>query len=472
MRKQERDIYFSEKARRDFFKSVKRKNRKQIRKANFYKHYVTLKRNAEERKFDFHKPIFEIYLGSKTFVPKYRKPEYSTNIKYLASIKELFSKEIVREKEDGKFEIPVIFSLIDNYKESFYFLKRLFACLYFQKTNQITLDYSKCNRIDVDASACMDILLGEFIYYKKRCNRIGYEIKPTKILPIKFEKPEIMKILFSIGAYKNLKGYEIKFDDIDPLPLMIGIRNQPYSYEKCEVALTHIVEYIKGLLTKLNRDLTTDAEDNLYKVLGEIMINAEEHGTMPHWYCIGHFQEINTEEHFGIFNFSIFNFGETIYQTFKSSKCPAKVVEQMKELSKDFTRRSLFKKSEFEEETLWTLYALQQRVTSKPERRGNGSIQVIESFFKLKGDLMKDDISKFLIVSGNTRILFDGTYGIIQKEKEGEKSKIKMITFNDSEDIRDKPDKKFVTFAENYFPGTLISARILIKYNNTNVEEK
>jgi hypothetical protein len=42
-----------------------------------------------------------------------------------------------------------------------------------------------------------------------------------------------------------------------------------------------------------------------------------------------------------------------------------------------------------------------------------------------------------------------------------------MITFNKSQDIHDKPDQEFVTFAPQFFPGTMISARILIKFDNT-----
>jgi hypothetical protein len=44
-----------------------------------------------------------------------------------------------------------------------------------------------------------------------------------------------------------------------------------------------------------------------------------------------------------------------------------------------------------------------------------------------------------------------------------------MMTFNESGDIEDKPDKNFVTFVPQFFPGTLFSAKICINYQN--VEE-
>ena len=124
----------------------------------------------------------------------------------------------------------------------------------------------------------------------------------------------------------------------------------------------------------------------------------------------------------------------------------------------------IFFKKQFEEETLWTLYSLQEGVTTvapeKYRKRGNGSIQFIESFFNIKGeDEITDKISRLAILSGNASIVFDGKYKIHEKTIEGEK--FKYMTFNDSQNIEDKPDSKYVRFVEDYFPGTIISAKIL-----------
>ncbi len=50
--------------------------------------------------------------------------------------------------------------------------------------------------------------------------------------------------------------------------------------------------------------------------------------------------------------------------------------------------------------------------------------------------------------------------------KQGEDNrKFKMMTFNKNGDIKQKPDKKYVNFAKNYFPGTIISANEWKKFN-------
>lgn len=460
--------YKSHRGWKIYIKSVRRREKFRLRKAGYLRYQLHMKRYAEAHGVVFDRPKKTPFYHEKKLPPV---PDYSKNINFLLAAKNLFSEVQVHNLSDGHLYIPCCFSLIENYEESFNFLKRLFYILHKRRCDQIILDYEKCERIDVDASICMDIILADFIGHFYRCRFLGYKDRfPRGILPINFEKENIKKVLFSIGAYANLKGFRIEYPDILDLPVLINKHDNPQVWGKSEVDLTKIVEYIKRCLKRLNRELTTDAENEFYKVIGEVMSNALEHGTLDQSYEIGYFQEIHNEaEHYGIFNFSILNFGDTIYQTFKKETCPnTSVVKQMTDLSEGYTKKGWFRKARFEEETLWTLYALQEGVTSKEKKRGNGSIQYIENFFKLKGDLMKDNISRMVVVSGNTRILFDGTYQIREIPKEGEKRRSKVITFNESGEINVAPDENFVTFAPHFFPGTMISARILIKFDNTN----
>ncbi|MFB3386603.1 hypothetical protein [Flavobacterium sp. LAR06] len=464
------EIYSSKKGWISFLKKNKRNKKIKRRKAgyNLYKRNIKKHAIGSDRNYKSYSRSSN-WRGVKT--PK--KPVYSEKIKYLLSIPELFSKEKLSTNDNGNLMIPKCFSLIENSKESFDFLKKLLLALHTNKFKKITLDYSTCERIDVDASICMDIILAEFIIYFKSCVRLGFgnEISIKSIEPINFEdKENIKKVLFSIGAYRNITGFKVDYPDIIGLPVIVNDHKADNVWSKSELDLTNIVEYIKECLGRLNRELTIDAENEFYKVIGEIMSNALEHSSTDFSYAIGFFQEtLNDDEHFGIFNFSIFNLGDTIYQTFKNENCLNKTaVSEMNALSENFTNNGLFKRASFEEETLWTLYALQEGITCKPKKRGNGSIQYIENFFKLKGDMTKDNISFMTIVSGNTRIIFDGTYQVIKKTKEDSNRKYKFITFNESGDINDKPNKKYVNFAPNFFPGTLISARILIKFDNTN----
>ncbi len=370
--------------------------------------------------------------------------------------------------------IPTVFSLSDEQyaSDSFKFIRQLFDCLYHERVVDLLIDYQKCQRIDIDAQVYMDVLLREFIQYYKSCDRLRIKRHVQTIVPINYKEDQIAKVLFSVGGMRLFSKLDIHFSDVIPLPLQIGNRKNRRSTESRDLEITRIVDYVVASLRDVGRELTENAETQLYKVVGEALINASEHATTNYRYAVGYFQkQVQDADVLGTLQLVIMNFGDTIYQKFKDLRCPNKVaVRQMEHLSETYTRRSLFKAAKFEEETLWTLYALQEGVTSHKEwRRGNGSIRFIQSFFGLKGDMACDSESKMTILSGSARIIFDGTYQIVNQEVErnGKPVKHKIMPFNSTNSLHDSPDNKFVKFVADHFPGTMLSARICIKPENT-----
>jgi hypothetical protein len=430
----------------------------------FYKYKSDVRKSNHEEKF-VNFPFYQF--------------KQKSNLKTKASLPETLTYFLNKEKSfaDNKlvfdtniFKIPKIFSIIEDYNETTIFLNKLFNSLYNQSYEDIYIDYSECEQIDVGASMCMDIILSEFIKYFENLIKGNHKVKIAKIRPINFERYDIEKILFSIGAYRNIKGFKLNNDKILDFPILIGNKQNPRLAEEREVHITKTVDYIIDCLKTLNKTLTGPAETNLYKTIGEILQNADEHSDTNYRYSIGYFEKDNEKDNnYGVFNLAILNFGNTFYETFKNPECNnIEVVEQMKNLSQKYTSWSLFKKNSFEEETLWTLYALQDGVTRIADwERGNGAIRFIESFFKLKGNEECDNISKMTLTSGHTRIIFDGNYQIVEKERGKENKKFKMMTFNESGNIEELPDSKYVKHETNYFPGTLLSAKIRIDFNNT-----
>ncbi|RIY35114.1 hypothetical protein [Capnocytophaga canis] len=397
-----------------------------------------------------------------------QKPEYSETAKYFLSNELSFGKEDTMFDSET-FNIPKNFSIIDNYSETTLFLKKLFNSLYNQTFEKITIDFEKCEQIDVCASMCMDIILADFIKYHQQCKKDGHRMKITSIKAINDRKYNISKVLFSVGVYKNLKGVNVSFPNLIPFPVVVGNKDNPKKMDKREIDITKTVNYIAECLANLNRKLTNKAESKLFKAIGEIVINAEEHSSTKKRYIIGYFEKIGNkdDDNYGILNLSILNFGKTFYETFKESE-NMEVVNQMKSLSKKYTTNGLFRTKKFEEETLWTLYALQDGVTRMNDwKRGNGAIRFIESFFELKGNIQTDNVSKMVITSGHTQIIFDGKYNITEQKRNGEN--FKMMTFNTSGNIEDMPDQKYVKYEENYFPGTIISVKLKMDYENTEI---
>lgn len=371
----------------------------------------------------------------------------------------------------GKFLVPQHFSIVEKPKESYELITSIFGALLFQRYEYVSIDYSICEEIDLGAQVLLDVIQKEILIFYERCKRHPMTIPRIKsIVGKNVNNENVKKMLFSVGSPAIHSKKTINYPDIIKYPLCIFDASIPISQEKKErqkdIDCTNLIDYVLECLGRFNKVLSPEKREDLAIVISEILINAEEHSSTNIRYSIGYLQEHNENgHHYGIFKLAIFNFGDTIYQKFKSPDCPNKhIVSEMIKLSNSYNSKKLFLNEEFEEETLWTLYALQEGVTTVPAteylKRGNGSIQFIEKFFSIKESNEMDSVSKLSILSGKTSIIFDGKYELTEGFNSiGEKCT--YMTFNKSGNIYDKPDKEYVKFAKYNFPGTIISARIL-----------
>jgi hypothetical protein len=397
------------------------------------------------------------------------------NISYILACEnsDFHIEKVVKDipENGGVFKVPKEFSIVDHPNESFKFIQNILGALVLQKYTKMVIDYSECKRVDLGAQVLLDIILKDIILFFNRCK--GF--KPTmprvkEINGINIKDKNVQKLLFSVGSPAIHSNRTVNFPDIIPYKLCIHDREidgDPIAIrEQKDLDTTKLIDYVIDCLKSLGRTLTGDKLDDLSTVIGEILINAEEHSTTKFRFSIGYFHKIEINgKQFGVFRLAILNFGKTIYEKFKDRDCPNKsVVKKMTALSERYTTKKFFFSKAFEEETLWTLYALQDGVTSvAPDRykkRGTGSITFIESFFNIKGKMKEvDEFSRMAILSGNTNITFDGTYNTTPGLVDGEE--YKFMTFNKTGSIEDKPDPKYVKYVDNYFPGTIISAKIL-----------
>lgn len=451
-----------------FLKQLKRNKRKTAKRRELQKRYEKAKPSIKNEK--------SYQNALENWLP--------INLSYLVSCEEsdFHLLKIIKNipENEGIFKVPKEFSIIDFPKESFKFIQNVLGALLLQKYEKVYIDYGECIRLDLGAQALFDIILKDVFTFYDRC-KLYKATRPRvkEINGINIVNRDVHKLLFSVGSPVIFNNKSFHYPDIIPYKLCIHNNDtagdQAKMREQKDIDTTKLVDYVLDCLKRLKRTLTAEKLDDLSTVIGETLINAEEHSTTKHRFSIGYFHEITEgDKHYGVFRLTILNFGKTIYEKFKDPQCANKsVVQKMKNLSEQYTKSNFFSFKKFEEETLWTLYALQEGVTSIPEerykKRGNGSIQFIESFFNIKGKMKEnDDLSLMSILSGNTNILFDGTYNITSKQIDGDD--YKFMTFNESGNIDDKPDSKFVKFADNYFPGTIISAKIL--FNEDDLTEE
>ena len=439
-----------------FLSSLKRKKKKKELRKREHENYVRAKVELNDD-LSYQNQIDKWLPSNLTYILGNEKAKFISNL----NNSKVFSSTY-------NIKVPKIFSLIEYEKESYEFIRKLTIAILFDKYKSIEIDYIDCERIELSAQIYCDMILRDLDKFIKRRNKNRHtQSNIANISGVNINDENIQKLLFSIGSPAIITKDIRKYSDITPYKLCVHNKehNKLENAKRKEIDSTEMVEYIIKSLATLDKKLTSDSIEDLSVVIGEILINAEEHSTTKYRYSNGYFQKHTIDgEDFGVFNLAIMNFGETIYEKFKSPECTNyDMKSRMSTLSSKYTKKSFWSKS-FDEETLWTLYSLQQGITSvsiDSYKRGNGSIQFIESFFNLKGtNENADDISRMAIISGNTNIIFDGKYNIKNKIKG--KDEFKVMTFNDSNNIEDKPDNKYVKSVENYFPGTIISARILI----------
>jgi hypothetical protein len=193
------------------------------------------------------------------------------------------------------------------------------------KYKKIIIDYSKCEKIELNGQIYLDIILKDSIQFIKRRNRYKkLRQNLSEIEAININNIDIKKILFSIGSPAILKKRTIYFEDIVPYNLCTHNKsgNRIDDMQRKEIDTTQLVDHVITSLKTVNKTLNSENKEDLSTVIGEVLINAEEHSTMNNRYSTGYFQKINDENNiFGIYHLVIMNFGKTIYEKFLSDDC-------------------------------------------------------------------------------------------------------------------------------------------------------
>ena len=408
------------------------------------------------------------------------------HLKYLLNNdNSLFNKHKLKSTKYKKvrvLKIPRVFSILENADESYRFIKELITIIYYQSCKELWFDYKNCTFCDLPTQVFLDSILIDNDKFIKRCQKINISqyLKISSIGAININDSKLQQMINSVGSPVELINRKIKFPNIIPYKLR-HFSKETASWQKSlgqkDIDTSDLIQYVIDCLSRFQQTLTQAARQELGNVIGETISNAEEHSSLHNRYLIGYMQE-NTEakSHCGLLYLVMMNTGKTIYEKFKYPE-EGKEINQdclmkMKLLSDKFKKKSFLRPDAFTEENLWTLYTLQGGVSIIPpsiRKRGNGTIEFIDSFFKLKGSVTADNISHLSIISGNTEIDFDGTYKI-HRSLDSDGHTISKMTFNKSNSLEELPDSKYVYHIKNYFPGTIIYAQLLI--NDKDIEDE
>ena len=126
MRHKKSNRIFVRRSKLIFLYKDRRKKRLAERLAKWNRFILNAIHHAKKNNEEYHILNYErqkIYLGLG------KRPEFNTTLKYIRSIPHIFSEDNIGQCTDGVLKLPSVFSLAQNYKESFAFLKLLFNVL-------------------------------------------------------------------------------------------------------------------------------------------------------------------------------------------------------------------------------------------------------------------------------------------------------------------------------------------------------
>ncbi|KYG90889.1 hypothetical protein A0U40_17625 [[Bacillus] sp. KCTC 13219] len=422
-------------------------------------------RNRKKHKRQSRKKFFLNY-NEKSFYSFIKSSEFSKNKKSKYSIK---SKSTL-------LKIPKSFSLFHNPDQVIKTLNIIHRISKDGSISDLKFDHSECEELELGASVIMDIFVINALGYRKlKNNELG-------LSGIYSKNHHVNTILNVSGLVKTL-NLDDEIDDIvnnthgiEKLDLIMGGKNtqtlKVNTTMDSGTASTHLAEYFNSCLHTQGYQLEPEGMSQITEMVGEVLDNSAIHsGEFSQWFMLANYFIVNNESEYGECNIVMFNFGQTIYEGMhkmfgnpdsKYDETSIKMRDNLYKLSETHKSKGFFKKT-WTEETLWTLYALQDGVSrclSKEDpTRGTGTVKMIEAFQKI-GSTADGKEPEMCLISGRSHILFTSQYAL--SENEGHKHSRQIIAFNKENNLYSPPDKDYVKTMSNYFPGTIITMKFYL----------
>ncbi len=363
-------------------------------------------------------------------------------------------KHGIGREQTATIKIPKIFSFLEDPAGALETLEHIRSVAGRRNIRHVHIDHSDCETLGLCASVVMDVSLMQI--RKHRAQRIPLSMSGTFS-----KKSDTVNILLKASGIPHQMG--LPESHLDPeleervrrSDLFQGTSNFRERSPQRNIAADGLMKYFNGCLGSLGYELKKAGKKFFGDLLTEVIGNAQEHGEGK-WYTIGHWHQTkgDNDKRYGRCHIVIFNFGTTIFESLTQPGVSSAFREQLEALATSHEQRRYFTifGEKWDRETLFTLYALQERVsrfTGLPgvKDRGNGTVDIIEFFSKLSGEKG----AKMCIVSGHSYIQFDGTYTLGPVAKDDEE--LQVVAFNADNNLKEPPDRNYVYRLRSSFPG-------------------
>lgn len=356
---------------------------------------------------------------------------------------------------------PTNFSFIDNPEETIEALQATIQAVR-ARPRSIEFDQREVTNIDLCAASVLNAIV--------RDARRKYAVRVSGKMPTDAEAYEIIAatgIPYELGLkfskYHGKKYLHFRLREGNARRASLKSKADKH------VVATSITTYFDKCLDAYGFQLTSSGKEAISALTSEVIDNAERHSQEYRWWVAGYMRK-GVDEQPGDCHIVIFNIGSTIAESLQSLPADAEIRAEITELIDKHAGKGLLGKLlGWNEDSLWTLYALQQGISARNREKrgqpvldnGQGTVQLI-SFFQDLG--RRDDgraEPRMTIVSGSTQILFDGRYSLLHKRNASGQLQ-KIITFNKEESLEYPPDRRSVRAMNADFAGTVISMRFFL----------
>lgn len=309
-------------------------------KINFEKNRINkIARNKKKRKNKKYDPNKNYFLQSiKTLRVEKTKVQKTLE-------KNEFIKKVDTINKKAIIKIPREFCFIRNPEQTLEVLKQINYFFDKTKIEEIFFDYSECELLGLDASVVTDVIVIDGLKYRKRLDI------PSKLNGNFPKTNSAIQVFINSGLLKHL---DISDGVEDPLVE----RLEPFVKNKSSLDLTNeVILYYQKCLQRNGYELTSKGIDKFNNLVGEIIDNLGNHsGEDGDWFVSGHFAQRENNE-LGKGTLTFISFGNTIYESLKEPTVSPIIKKKL--VSHTKCHKKLFEVGSWDEETSWTVFALQ-----------------------------------------------------------------------------------------------------------------
>ena len=282
----------------------------------------------------------------------------------------------------------------------------------------------------------------------------------------------VQKVIEAVGLRKFMKMAKFKglrdYTDVWAFPLKQRNPGTPTATPAKAISFSMVADQLVDAVNEwlcalpVSLELTPKACAQLNKITTEILDNAERHGGLANqtgdWYVAGFMARRHADRGKILYtcHIAIVNLGTTIAHNIRNLAEGTMRADLENYITRHRSRRGQ------SSDTLATLYAMQDGVSSLPKGRGGmGMMEMVTMVNALGRTEDLEHQPAITIISGRSCIRFAEPYKAYRDRTSEQK---RMQPFNPEGSFDSPPDQHYVCDLDVGFPGTIVALRFSLDY--------